>query len=80
MKVTAIKESWDYGCRNSLQIEVKTNNDTQHLNFSDGEPEDGTLGRDFNDCYEIPKFLKKAYLAGLNGETFEIEEIENSEE
>ncbi len=31
---------------------------------SDGEPEDANLGRDFNDVYNIPVMLAKAYEAG----------------
>lgn len=38
------------------------------------EVEDNTLGRNFSDCYDIPKLLERAYLAGKNGETFEIHE------
>lgn len=36
------------------------------------EPEDRTLGRDVNPVYSIPKLMQKAWLAGKNGESFEI--------
>lgn len=34
----------------------------------DGEPEDATLLRDFNDVYFIPNILRTVYEAGKNGE------------
>jgi hypothetical protein len=37
----------------------------------DGEPEDSNLSRDFNDCWNIPDLMKKAYEAG---NVFEISE------
>lgn len=39
----------------------------------DGEPEDNNLRRNFNDCWNIPELMKFAYDAGLDGETFLIE-------
>ena len=39
---------------------------------SDGEPEDATLARDFNDCWGIPELMKHAHQAGARGEGFEI--------
>lgn len=39
----------------------------------DGEPEDASLCRDFNDVYNIPDIIEMAYKAGKNGEEFEIE-------
>jgi hypothetical protein len=42
-------------------------------------PEDANLMRDFSFIYNLPKFLKAAYDAGKNGESFEIKEIENEE-
>ena len=38
----------------------------------DGEPEDNTLGRNFNDCYNIINLLQLAYDAGVKQEGFEI--------
>jgi hypothetical protein len=39
---------------------------------SDGEPEDNTLSRNFNDCYKIGEMMERAYKAGKAGEPFEI--------
>jgi len=40
----------------------------------DNEPEDNTLGRNFNDCYKIPDLMKLAYEAGKAGASFQIEQ------
>ena len=45
----------------------------------DGEPEDATLARDFNDCWGIPELMEKAYLAGIANEDFLIERREEDE-
>ncbi len=45
----------------------------------DGELEDATLGRDFNDCWSIGNLMEKAYKAGVAGESFEIELIQVDE-
>ena len=39
----------------------------------DGEPEDNSLARNFNDCLKIPDILKMVFERGKTGETFEIE-------
>lgn len=63
---------------NSLEIVID-----KAINFkvesSEDSPEDNTLHRNFQDCYDIPALLKKAYEAGRNGEKFELhyEEIED---
>lgn len=46
---------------------------------ADGEPEDATLGRDFSDCWAIPRLMQKAHQAGVNGEPFELVENEVNE-
>ena len=46
----------------------------------DGEPEDSNLGRDFSDCFKIPKLMKMAYDAGKNGETIAFENEEDCED
>ena len=53
--------------RNAMEIEI---NGTIEFRASDGEPEDATLNRDFNDCYNITNFMKAAYAAGKAGEEF----------
>jgi len=45
---------------------------------SDGEPEDATLARDFNDCWGVVDLMKKAHEAGVNGEEFIVESMEVS--
>ena len=49
------------------------------VKFSDGEPEDANLSRDFSDVHSIPMLLKRAHAAGERGEIFEVEEIESDE-
>ena len=41
----------------------------------DGEPEDATLARDFNDCWGIVDLMKKAYDAGIAGEGFVVSRV-----
>lgn len=48
--------------------------------FYDGEPEDASISRDFNDVLKIPKLMQIAYEAGKNGEEFSVENIEVNEE
>ncbi len=45
----------------------------------DGEPEDNNICRNFNDVYNVPEMLKKAYTAGKNGEDLEIINKESEE-
>jgi len=40
----------------------------------DGEHEDNSLGRNFSDCFGIPELMRKAWEAGKNGESFELED------
>lgn len=54
-------------------------NDKKVFEVGDGEPEDATLGRDFNDVYKIPELLEKAYEAGKNGEPYEFFSIETDD-
>lgn len=46
------------------------------FNVLDDEPEDSNLSRSFSDCWNIESLMKKAYLAGKNGEEFITEDIE----
>jgi hypothetical protein len=59
--------------RSSLSISI--DGETKFSAY-DGEPEDATLARDFNDCYSIPDLLKLAYEAGKRGEDFELEYLD----
>lgn len=65
-------EECDY--RNAMEIEV--DNITVFRAY-DGEPEDSNLGRDFNDCYDVPKLMKMAYEAGKRGEAFNLTSIDS---
>ena len=38
----------------------------------DGEPEDNTLGRNFNDCYKLENIFTSIYQAVITGEESEI--------
>ena len=60
-------EQCDYQDRMTVTIDGK-----QAFSVHDGEPEDATLGRDFNDCTNIPDMLKLAHAAGTKGEPLEI--------
>ena len=80
MKVTlfslteAAKEKRDY--RDAIEIAIDGK-----VVFSawDGEPEDATLARDFNDCWGIGDLLQEAHTAGVNGEPFSLEYREEDE-
>jgi hypothetical protein len=63
-------EDWDYRGYYALETEGKK------LSFLDGEPEDNSLGRNFNGVYSILDLVKLAYEAGKNGEELEIESVE----
>ena len=78
VKVTGLT---DEGCerrdyRDVLEISI---DGKRAFQVFDGEPEDATLSRDFNDCYSIPEMMQKAYEAGKNGETFKIENVKLDE-
>lgn len=66
----------DYDYRNYLSVSV---DGKEEVSFFDGEPEDSNLSRDFSGCYSIPELMRKAYMAGVRGDGFEIEDVEVSE-
>lgn len=57
-------------------LEIVLDDKTKFSVCSGDSPEDNNLMRNFSDCYDIPELLRKAYLAGKNGEELEIEYIE----
>lgn len=65
-----------YEYRDAMAIDI---DGKKAFGVSDGEVEDSNLSRDFNDCYQIPDLLKKAFDAGKNGETFEITRIDDED-
>ena len=77
MKVKVYNYTYDDG-RAGLQIIV---DGKVRCNFLDGEPEDNSLGRNFDDCYTIVDLMREAYIAGsvdgANEDTgmIEIEEV-----
>ena len=70
MKITITelsdKGSKAYDYRNFYQLDIESS--TIRLRFLDGEPEDATLGRDYNDVYKIIDALRIAHEAGIKGE------------
>ena len=62
MKITSkIVTHEDYGETLTIEIDGKV-----ELTFSDGEPEDNCLARNFNDCFGIVDLLEKMWRAGFN--------------
>jgi hypothetical protein len=62
--------------RESYTLEVVKSDGTKiRLCFADGEPEDATLARDFNDVFSIETAIIAAYEAGKAGEELEFETI-----
>jgi len=62
--------------RNLLRIKIDNN---KAFDVGDGEPEDNTLARNFNDCLKIDSLMQIAWIAGKNGEnmSFIHTEIDN---
>lgn len=79
MKITLAHDEWYGGGRRDLEITIEANSQMIRLTFCDGEPEDNTTWRNFKDIYDIKKALELAYKAGLNNETFNVEEIDLTE-
>ena len=52
---------------------------TLTLDFKDGESEDNSLVRNFNDCFAIKALIKEANELGLRGEAIEMEEIQEED-
>jgi len=57
----------------SEELTIKVNG-KKIIDFYDGEPEDNTLARNFNDAYKIGGLIRMAYEAGLKNEGFFITE------
>ena len=67
-------ERMDY--RSSLEIEI---DGKVEFSVSDGEPEDSNLNRDFSDCHSITSLMQKAWEAGKNGDSFDIDYEEDDD-
>ena len=50
------------------------------FSVGDGECEDNTLGRNFDDCHNVGVLMRSAHAAGLRGEPLEYEAIHISGE
>jgi hypothetical protein len=77
VETSALDED-DY--RSHLEITMQEDDNKKECiaSFTDGEPEDNTLARDFSDCYSIHKLLQKFYVMGQQG--IEVEFSERSVE
>lgn len=74
MKVIVTREiSEDY---ETESLEIVIDYHTKFSVCSSDSSEDNTLSRNFSDCYDIPSLLRKAYEAGKNGESFDVEYVE----
>lgn len=71
MKIKQTIEDHDDGCGSCIEIFI---DGKRVFTVSDGEPEDNTLNRNFNDCYGILDLLRQVHEAGKRGETLEVEE------
>lgn len=70
MKIKARRNTFDtFDFRDEYEIHI--DGELMFRVFED-EPEDMILSRTLSDCLSIPKLLEMAYLAGKNGETFEL--------
>ena len=63
--------SRDYRGMYAIEVDGKT-----IFEVWDGEPEDNSINRNFNDILSIPKLLQAAYDAGKRGEELSFESIE----
>ena len=70
IEVKNIDGSEDNDYRDAISFEV---NGKRMLTFRDGEPEDNSLCRNFNDVFSIAGVVKLAYEAGNAGEELTIE-------
>ena len=68
------EKKMDYRSYYEIQIDGK-----KAISFMDGEPEDATLNRDFNDVYYITELMQRAYNAGKGGEVLVFEKAEIDE-
>lgn len=79
IKETFYDDQDDY--RAGYKIQVETDREKREVSFLEGEPEDATLGRDYEGVYSIGDLMAMAYNAGVAGEplervTAEVEDLE----
>lgn len=73
MKITVIRPEDMY--EGVMNLELVTNTYKGDVTFGGGEPEDNCLARDLNDAFRIEIMLNAAYIAGKEGEPYEVERI-----
>jgi|APSaa5957512576_1039674.scaffolds.fasta_scaffold233124_1 hypothetical protein len=80
MKLTVITQSNAFFNENFTQFVEFKIDDKLVASFHDGEPEDNTISRNFNDIHKISTLIKHAYNAGKRGDEYEVEYIQKSDE
>lgn len=75
--ITTRSESAVEACewRNAIEIELEG----EKLSFSDGEPEDATISRDFSDVHNIENLILLANKLGLEGKKITVNEVKSGE-
>lgn len=77
MKITVVTPNDEQFADNDFRYSYEIRIDgTRMFSVWDGEPEDNTIGRNFNDVVSIPELLRRAWEAGKAGESFEVENID----
>ena len=69
----------DYGTSLTIDLYDNYGNKVKTLSFHEGEPEDATLGRNFNDCFDIVKFVEEAIRLTSGDSQFTIEYVETND-
>lgn len=71
MKVNLVSSEDDGRYYFGVQVDGK-----YMMSFYDGEPEDNSLHRNFNDVFSIGDLITKAHLAGTLGEKLVIDQVD----
>jgi hypothetical protein len=74
MTITETRKEDRYGEYREYSLSIEACGQLFAFHVYEGEREDNTLGRNFNDCYGIPDLLKLAHQAGAAEEPFEVKE------
>lgn len=71
----------DHSEASGIEVEIyNAKGVTCSVTIGEGEPEDMYLFRDLSDAYYISELIRIAYEEGKNGEDFEYELIEDSDD
>lgn len=79
MIITETTSKDEYGSEDSFALSIDGDRGFFAYNMTEC-PEDATLNRDLNFVYGISDLMEKAWLAGKNGDTFEIIRIEEDDD